>query len=319
MTEFNPKELRTALASYMTGVTVVTALSPDGEPVGFTANSFTSVSLDPPLLLVCPGNHLSSFDVFANARHFAVNILAEGQEQISNIFASSKDDRFAQVSWQKDMHGCPLIDGAAAQFSCSLHQSVEAGDHIILIGEITAFNNSMKQGLGYCRDGYFSLSQERSSEAPAVMTSKKTVATAGAKILAAALIEHEGHLCILNTTQGGQLPSVEVADRSGARTAMKDQLAKLNIEAELGPVYSVFDDAENASHVTLFRARLKSSTEHAAYELRPISSPSLTELPAPANSDMMRRYQQEYRNNQFGLYIGDVERGEVHHATPTDA
>lgn len=310
MPEFDPKQLRAALASYMTGVTVVTAVSPDGEPVGFTANSFTSVSLDPPLLLVCPGNHLSSFEVFANASHFAVNILAEGQEQVSNIFASSKDDRFAQVGWQEDANGCPLIEGAAAQFSCRLHQSVEAGDHVILIGEITDFHNTMKPGLGYCRDGYFSLSQERRSEVPS---------TTDIRIVAAALVEHEGQLCILRRSDGDHLPSVEVADRSGARTAMKDQLANLNIHAELGPVYSVFDDAENATHVTVFRARLKADAERSGFDLQPISSPLLTELQAPANSDMMRRYQQEYRNNQFGLYIGDAERGEVHHSEPTNA
>ena len=310
MTEFDPKELRSALASYMTGVTVVTARSSTGEPVGFTANSFTSVSLDPPLLLVCPGNHLSSFEVFANARHFAVNILAEGQEQISNIFASSKDDRFAQIAWQGDENDCPLIEGAAAQFSCSVHQSVEAGDHIVLIGQITAFHNASKQGLGYCRDGYFSLSQERRSEVPA---SKDT------KIMAAALVEHEGKLCVLRQADGHHLPSVDVADRAGARTAMKNQLAKLNINAELGPVYSVFDDIENAVHVTVFRARMDATSEPSGFELWPISSSSLTQLQAPANSEMMRRYQQEYSNNQFGLYIGDAVRGEVHHAEPTDA
>ena len=282
MSEFDPKALRSALASYMTGVTVVTALSPSGEPVGFTANSFTSVSLDPPLLLVCPGKHLSSFDVFASA----------------------------QISWHPNKHGCPLIDGAAAQFSCDLHQAVEAGDHLILIGQITNFHNATKPGLGYCRDGYFSLSQERRSEAPV---------TKDTKIVAAALVEHEGHLCVLNKTDGHHLPSVHVADRAGARTAMANQLAQLKISAELGPVYSVFDDSEEATHVTVFRARLNADADSSGFELWPIGSSALTELPAPANSAMMRRYQQEYRNNQFGLYIGDAVRGEVHHTEPTNA
>ena len=309
MSKFDPKALRSALASYMTGVTVVTALSPSGEPVGFTANSFTSVSLDPPLLLVCPGKHLSSFDVFTNAQQFAVNILAEGQEQVSNIFASSKEDRFAQISWHPNKHGCPLIDGAAAQFSCDLHQAVEAGDHLILIGQITDFHNAMKPGLGYCRDGYFSLSQERRSEAPV---------TRDTKIVAAALVEHEGHLCVLKKTDGHHLPSVHVADRAGARTAMANQLAQLKISAELGPVYSVFDDAAQAIHVTVFRARLNVDADRSGFELWPIGSSALTELPAPANSAMMRRYQQEYRNNQFGLYVGDAVRDGVHHPEPTN-
>ena len=84
MTELDPERLRAAFARFMTGVTVVTARTAGGEPVGFTANSFTSVSLDPPLLLVCPGRHLSSFPIFEAAPHFGISILAEGQEEVSN-------------------------------------------------------------------------------------------------------------------------------------------------------------------------------------------------------------------------------------------
>ena len=310
MSDLDPKELRAALASYMTGVTIVTAQSPGSEPVGFTANSFTSVSLNPPLLLVCPGNHLSSFDAFSNASHFAVNILAEGQEAISNIFASSKGDRFGQVSWQADEYGCPLIDGAAAQFSCNQHQSVDAGDHLILIGKILSFHNAAKPGLGYCRDGYFSLNQERRSEAPAPRDTT---------IIAAALVELDGQLCVIKDTQGVHIPSVKIGDRAGARSAIAQHLVSIGIEAELGPIYSAFDDTDNANHVTVFRARLSKEPKAANCEFWPISTPMLTELKEPANPDMMRRYQHEYRNNQFGLYIGDAQRGEVHPAEPAQA
>jgi flavin reductase (DIM6/NTAB) family NADH-FMN oxidoreductase RutF len=310
MSEFDPAELRSALASYMTGVTVVTAVTPSGEPVGFTANSFTSVSLNPPLLLVCPGKHLSSFDVFAETTCFAVNVLAEGQEAISNIFASSKAERFEQIAWHKDDAGCPLIVGAAAQFSCSLHQSVEAGDHVILIGRITQFQHADKLGLGYCRDGYFSLNQERRSEA---------VAATDTRIISAVLLEQDGQLCLLRGSDGLHLPGVEAPDRSGARSAITQHLASLEIDAELGPVYSVFDDTEHGEHVTVFRARLLQAAATNGLEHVSISDPSLTSLPSPANPEMMRRYQLEYRNNQFGLYIGDAVRGEVHHAEPPTA
>jgi len=159
MVELNPKELRTAFGSYMTGVTVVTAQARDGSPVGFTANSFTSVSLDPPLLLVCPGKHLSSFDVFKKAEHFAVNILAENQEEVSNHFASSKDDRFASANWKADAFGSPVVDGVCAHFSCSRFDCIEAGDHIILIGQVQDFETSQRKGLGYASSGYFKLGQ----------------------------------------------------------------------------------------------------------------------------------------------------------------
>lgn len=80
MTQFDPRDLRSAFGRFMTGVTVVTARAPDGTSVGFTANSFTSVSMDPPLLLVCPGKFLSSYQTFAECTDFAISILAEGQE-----------------------------------------------------------------------------------------------------------------------------------------------------------------------------------------------------------------------------------------------
>ncbi|MCL4170982.1 UNVERIFIED_CONTAM: hypothetical protein GTU68_025228, partial [Idotea baltica] len=103
----------------MTGVTVVTTQSDDGEKVGFTANSFTSVSLDPPLLSVCLAKSMSCCDIFEKSSHFAINILAEAQEDISNLFASYKGDRFAKVKWQADDFGTPILDGVTTHFSCS--------------------------------------------------------------------------------------------------------------------------------------------------------------------------------------------------------
>ena len=262
MPQFDPKDLRNALASYMTGVTVVTTKAPDGNLVGFTANSFTSVSLNPPLLLVCPGNHLSSFDIFAQATHFAVNILAEGQETVSNVFASSKENRFSLVKWQSDEFGCPMIEGAAAHFSCSLHNRVEAGDHHVLIGQIEAFTSTQQRGLGYCRDGYFSLSKERQSEAAAQV---------GQKFLASALVEYQDQLLVLRHPDGVNIPTVQFDDRSGARSALTEHLQQLGLKTKIGPVYSVFEDAERGEHVTVFRATLLDGPAAGDVELWPIS------------------------------------------------
>ena len=157
MSEIDPRALRRAFGRFMTGVTVVTARAKDGTLCGFTANSFSSVSLEPPLLLVCPGKFLSRFETFAECRHFAVNVLADGQEPVSDIFASYKGDRFAKVAHRLDAHGTPLIDGAIAQFSCATWHSLPAGDHQILIGEVTAFTQSDAPGLGYAGGQYFSL------------------------------------------------------------------------------------------------------------------------------------------------------------------
>ncbi|MEP1207249.1 MAG: flavin reductase family protein [Rhizobiaceae bacterium] len=303
MTQFDPKELRNALASYMTGVTVVTTRAEDGTLVGFTANSFTSVSLNPPLLLVCPGNHLSSFDIFARAKHFSVNILAEGQETISNIFAGSTKDRFSQIDWQEDQFGNPLIEGAAAQFSCILHNRIEAGDHHILIGQVAQFQTSTRRGLGYCREGYFSLSKERQSE---------TSAKGAQKFVSGALVEFEGQVCVVRDKDEAHIPATTLDDRSGARTALAQYLASLGLKAKIGPVYSLYDDAEHDEHVTIFRATLLERPRHDSVELWPISRLISDDLARPANAEMVRRYREEHGNNQFGLYIGDAMRGEVH-------
>ncbi|WP_299024792.1 flavin reductase family protein [uncultured Sulfitobacter sp.] len=153
--QINPQELRSAFGSFLTGVTVVTARRDDGAMVGFTANSFTSVSIDPPLLLVCPGKFLSSYATFAACTHFAVNILAQGQQDIANIFASYKGDRFARVAHRLDRHEVALIEGAAAHFSCTRVQALPMGDHCILIGRVDDFSQSNCAGLGYHAGQYF--------------------------------------------------------------------------------------------------------------------------------------------------------------------
>jgi len=171
MNKINPRALRDAFGSFMTGVTVVTTRAHDGTPVGFTANSFASVSLDPPLLLVCPGKFLSCFEMFQNAEHFAVSVLAAGQEDISNIFASFKGDRFARVAHDTDLHGIPLIRGAVARFSCRNWQAVPAGDHSVLLGHVIAFDHTDKAGLGYGGGDYFSLAPPQ----PEFYTSERTL------------------------------------------------------------------------------------------------------------------------------------------------
>jgi flavin reductase (DIM6/NTAB) family NADH-FMN oxidoreductase RutF len=310
MNQFDPKALRNALASYMTGVTVITTRAQDGTLVGFTANSFTSVSLNPPLLLVCPGDHLSSFDIFARTDQFAVNVLAEGQEAVSNTFAGSKEDRFSQIDWQADQFGCPLIDGAAAHFSCSVHNRVEAGDHHILIGQIESFAASQQRGLGYCRDGYFSLSKERQSEA---------AAQGKQKFYSGALVDYQGQLCVMRDVEGAHIPTVQLDDRSGARTSLEQHLKAQGLQAKIGPVYSVYNDEDNSEHVTVFRASLTEKPEQENFELWPISALAPEALSRPANAEMIRRYREEHGNNQFGLYIGDALRGEVHPAAEQTA
>jgi flavin reductase (DIM6/NTAB) family NADH-FMN oxidoreductase RutF len=133
---FSASEFRAALGTFATGVTVVTALDPDGQPVGLTANSFNSVSMSPPLVLWSLSNRAGSMPAFTSGSHYAINILAADQRQIAERFASKDVDRFAGVSFHRGTCGAPVLDGAAAVFECFNRSQYEEGDHVIFVGEV---------------------------------------------------------------------------------------------------------------------------------------------------------------------------------------
>ena len=132
-------ELRKAFGQFATGVTVVTARAADGAPTGLTVNSFTSVSLDPPLALWCLGLDSASFDVFKVAESFMINVLAADQLEVAKRFASRGPDKFAGIAWQPTDTGLPRLDGCIAWLECARRSQHDEGDHIILVGRVDAF------------------------------------------------------------------------------------------------------------------------------------------------------------------------------------
>ena len=130
------RTFRDALGCFATGVTVVTAMCPDGTPIGLTANSFTSVSLDPPLLLVCIANGAGSAPVLRDADRFAVNVLQIGQQPTSNRFAGKGEDRFAATPWAVGEFGTPVLTGSLSSFECAREALHDGGDHFILVGRV---------------------------------------------------------------------------------------------------------------------------------------------------------------------------------------
>jgi len=127
---------RAALGMFATGVTIVTARAPDGALVGLTANSFNSVSLDPPLVLWSLARRAGSLPVFSKGSHYAINILAAGQRDLAERFATRDIDRFAGVAWRDGAGGAPVLEGVAASFECANRSQYEEGDHIIFVGEV---------------------------------------------------------------------------------------------------------------------------------------------------------------------------------------
>jgi len=155
----DPETLRRALGSFVTGVTVVTTRDAVGAPHGFTANSFTSVSLDPPLVLVCVGYEVERMDAYRRCRGFAINVLDASQRALSDRFATKRPDRFDGVRWRPGTHGAPILEGGIAALECAPWQRIEAGDHMILIGRVLRCEDADdRRPLAYWRGNYRRLS-----------------------------------------------------------------------------------------------------------------------------------------------------------------
>lgn len=151
---FDARAFRRALGNFATGITIITAADASGRKVGVTANSFNSVSLDPPLILWSIDKRSSSLEVFEEATHFAVNILAADQIDLSNRFARPSDDKFAGVAHQAGVGGAPLFADCAARFQCERFQQLDGGDHWILIGKVVSFDDLGRSPLLYHQGAY---------------------------------------------------------------------------------------------------------------------------------------------------------------------
>ena len=136
------RALRNALGRFATGVAVVTAIDPDGHPVGLTVNSFSAVSLKPPLVLWCLDNTSHNLAAFRRAGHHAINVLAAGQLDLSNRFATWPVDRFAGLHWHPGFGGAPLLPGCCASFEVANEDAHPGGDHTIFVGRVERFGEA---------------------------------------------------------------------------------------------------------------------------------------------------------------------------------
>ena len=137
----DPGTFRRALGHFLTGVTIVTTIGADGEPIGMTANSFTSVSLEPPLVLLCVARSASSHSAMEQARRYAVHILHRDQHEISRAFARSAAggaQKFAGIAWHPGTDGLPLLDECLARIECTITDRIALGDHVGYIARVDA-------------------------------------------------------------------------------------------------------------------------------------------------------------------------------------
>lgn len=148
------RRFRDTLGMFATGITVVTTRTPDGEPIGLTVNSFNSVSLEPPLIVWSLTSNLPSTPLFENAEYYAINVLAEDQEALSQRFASRAGERFAGLEFDEGVGGVPLLRGCCARFECRNTVRHPGGDHVVFISEVVGFDRSERAPLIYFGGAY---------------------------------------------------------------------------------------------------------------------------------------------------------------------
>ena len=154
--QHDARDFRSALGSFPTGVCLVTALASDGRRHGMTINSFSSVSLEPPMVLWSLSRNASSAAVFRDAEYFAINVLAAGDEELSSHFSKSGADKFSRYAerFTEGLAGLPLLQGAVATFECHSRHRYYGGDHIILIGVVERYAHRDAAPLGFLRGRY---------------------------------------------------------------------------------------------------------------------------------------------------------------------
>jgi flavin reductase (DIM6/NTAB) family NADH-FMN oxidoreductase RutF len=154
----SPADFRAACGLFPSGVTVVTRRSPDGGAYGMTVSSFTSVSLHPPLILVCIDKRAGLVLQLGHPEYFAVNILSEEQQDLAVRFSAFPEKkRFDGLRWSEGWRGVPLIDGVVASLACSKEEAIEAGDHYVLVGRVKEIRQHPGRALVWCESRYHCL------------------------------------------------------------------------------------------------------------------------------------------------------------------
>jgi (E)-2-((N-methylformamido)methylene)succinate hydrolase len=294
------KDLRKAFGNFMTGVTVVTTREADGSLRGFTANSFSSVSLDPPLLLVCISKLAASCEAFSTTPSFAVNILSEAQMHISGIFASKRPDKFMAVEWSESEFGNPLLTGSVAWFDCTRHSVVDAGDHVILVGRVASYAQSDANPLGYARGGYFTLGLEQSAVNAAALAGRTEVG---------AILECGSKLLVFPNADGiYELPHVGRAGEAGSASRLLSDLAARGVAAKLGFLFAVYENHEDNTQSIYYRGEADSAGPALLLDFDDLPWDKFRDN---ATRSMLKRYCSERLQGRYRIYSGDHISGDV--------
>jgi flavin reductase (DIM6/NTAB) family NADH-FMN oxidoreductase RutF/ADP-ribose pyrophosphatase YjhB (NUDIX family) len=301
------RALRDLFGTFLTGVTVVTLWDESGSPTGFTANSFTSVSLEPPLILVCVANTSRSQGMLAAAERFGVNILSDGQRDTSNAFAARSGTKFEGVPRWSEPGGPPLIEGSLGAIDCRREQTILAGDHSVVIGRVLGYQREQGRPLGYYGGGYVTFG----------LGSDALERHGGAVIVGAvAALENR----VLLVRRAGQplweIPATPLRPGERHETALPRLLASLGVQAEVSFLFSIFQVPGEFRTRMIFRAalagpapasRLPDGAEIALFS----EEQAPWTLVGRSEGTVLRRFFSEQATARFGIYWDSEDGGRV--------
>lgn len=298
--------LRKALGTYLTGVTIVTTVDDIGRRWGFTANSFTSVSLDPPLVLFCINAQAPSHGAFSSCSNFAVNILSCEQLELAQRFAKFNADKFAGLDVLSGVGGSPILPASSAWIDCIVHQRIAAGDHLIVVGRVLNVAANSHLPLGYNRGSFLSLAPERAQPA----------AQGGPRRVEWLIDTGGGQLLLLQRDSSWKLPRSSDAspprlDEEWLLTAAKELASTDSVGIPW--LFSVYDDPADGKLTLIYRCRVDASTSSAKFPLSFVDAEEAIDFTKQSvvTNSVIKRFVRERDEGTFGIYSGTAERGRV--------
>ena len=299
--KFDNLEYRKTLGKFVTGVTIITTCEKDGTPRGFTANSFTSVSLEPPLILICIGDFNEGLELFKNSEYFAVNILNEAQVDISNLFAQSVKNKFEEIKWSNSKFGVPIIKGALAWLECKNFDQIRSGDHLILIGNVKNFHNEGGYPLAYYNGNYISFNNE---------TSLVNAMEKDSKTIIGAIIEKNNSILFFDDSKNNilKLPVIGENGEPSNTTKLVNKYSNIGLKMRLDFVYSVYEDKRLDAVCIYYRSK-GNETMPKGYKYVKFNDINWEKIKDKALVIMLKRYIEEANQGDFAVYMGNETTG----------
>lgn len=298
---------RQTLGSFMTGVTVITTLDADGNKRGITANSFTSVSLDPPLVLFCVDYRAASYDTWQSSEGFVIHILASEQQDLAKVFASKAEDKFAGLETVAGSTGSPILQDVHGWLDCKLSQTVIAGDHAIIIGEVVKYSAAPARPLGFYQGRFFGFNTDQEIASLIPQASKVNVGW---------MMQNEtGEIVCVNQADGSYaLPKTLLkASEISADALTAAASAQLGSASSVEFLYSIFEGKPDQISL-VYRGQVFASAETlagAGFETLTPADVNPASFTAPGEAAVVERYLEELSNARFGVYAGTLAEGSV--------